>query len=246
MMIDFYPAIDIKNGKVIRLKKGLLKHETIYGTDPIIQAREFVEQGTRWIHVVDIDGAFQGKTRNMDIIIDIKKKSKCKIQVGGGIRNENTIEKYIANGIDRVVLGTIALNKPEFVKNICKKYPKRIAIGLDTKKGLVATEGWAKNSRVSFKEILKIYEKSDVSAIIFTDIDKDGLMEGANYKQLEKLLSMTKINIIASGGISSLEDLKIIKKMEAPNFIGVISGKALYEKKFNVSQAINILETKIA
>ena len=245
-MIEFYPAIDIKSGKVIRLKKGLLEHETVYGTDPIIQAKKFVELGAKWIHVVDIDGAFKGETKNIDTIIEIKKRSACKIQVGGGIRNLNTIERYLNNGIDRLVLGTIALNRPEFVKNLCQRYPEKIAIGLDTKKGFVATEGWAKESKVNFKEILKIYEKSSVSAIIFTDIDKDGLMKGANYKQLKELLSLTKIKIIASGGIASLEDLKIIKKLETPNLIGVISGKALYEKKFNVSEAIDILEKQIA
>ena len=246
MSMDFYPAIDIKEGKIIRLKKGLLEFVKIYGTDPLLKAREFVNCGAKWIHIVDIDGAFQGKTRNMEKIIEIKQKVNCKIQVGGGIRDIKTIENYLGNGIDRIVLGTIAIEDPDFVKEICKRFPTKIAVGLDTKKGFVATQGWAKKTKVHFKKVIDFYESSKVSALVFTDIDKDGLMEGANYKQLKKLLSLTKLKIIASGGISSLDDLKIIKKMEKPNLIGVISGKAIYEKKIIVSDAIQILGDKIA
>ena len=246
MSMDFYPAIDIKEGKIIRLKKGLLEFVKIYGTDPLLKAREFVNFGAKWIHIVDIDGAFQGKTRNMEKIVEIKQKVNCKIQVGGGIRDIKTIENYLGSGIDRIVLGTIAIENPDFVKEICRRFPNKIAVGLDTKKGFVATQGWAKKTKVHFKEVIDFYESSKVSALVFTDIDKDGLMEGANYKQLNKLLSLTKLKIIASGGISSLDDLKIIKKMEKPNLIGVISGKAIYEKKINVSDAIRILGDKIA
>ena len=246
MSMDFYPAIDIKEGKIIRLKKGLLEFVKIYGTDPLLKAREFVSCGAKWIHVVDIDGAFQGKTKNMEKIVEIKKKINCKIQVGGGIRSIKTIENYLSSGIDRIVLGTIAIEDPDFVIETCKRFPNKIAVGLDTKKGFVATQGWAKKTKVHFKEVIDFYELSKVSALVFTDIDKDGLMEGANYKQLNKLLSLTKLKIIASGGISSLDDLRIIKKMEKPNLIGVISGKAIYEKKINVSDAIKILEDEIA
>ncbi len=246
MSMDFYPAIDIREGKIIRLKKGLLEFVKIYGTDPLLKAREFVNFGAKWIHIVDIDGAFQGKTKNMEKIVEIKQKVNCKIQVGGGIRDIKTIENYLGSGIDRIVLGTIAIENPDFVKEICRRFPNKIAVGLDTKKGFVATQGWAKKTKVHFKEVIDFYESSKVSALVFTDIDKDGLMEGANYKQLNKLLSLTKLKIIASGGISSLDDLKIIKKMEKPNLIGVISGKAIYEKKINVSDAIRILGDKIA
>ena len=167
----------------------------------------------------------------MEKIVEIKKKINCKIQVGGGIRNIKTIENYLSSGIDRIVLGTIAIEDPDFVIETCKRFPNKIAVGLDTKKGFVATQGWAKKTKVHFKEVIDFYELSKVSALVFTDIDKDGLMEGANYKQLNKLLSLTKLKIIASGGISSLDDLKIIKKMEKPNLIGVISGRLSTKKK---------------
>ena len=167
---------------------------------------------------------------------------KCKIQVGGGIRDIKTIERYIDQNLDRVVLGTAALNSPKFIKEICKIFPKKIAIGLDTRNGFVATEGWKKNSKIHFKDIIKIYEDSGISAIIFTDINKDGLMKGANFDLLAELLALTKMNIIASGGVSSLQDLEKMKQLKANNLIGVISGKAIYENKFTVSNAVKILE----
>lgn len=240
--MDFYPAIDIKDGQFIRLKKGKLDQLKVYGDDPIKQAKKFVSEGAKWIHVVDIDGAFEGKSKNITTILEIKKNVKCKLQVGGGIRDTKTVKKLLENKIDRVVLGTVALTNPEFVKDICKMFPGKIAVGLDTKNGFVATEGWAKNSKVNFLEVVKIYENSGVSAIIFTDINKDGLMKGINHKQLTQLLKKTNLKIIASGGVSSLDDLEKIKRIGAKNLIGVISGKAIYEKKFSVNQAINLLE----
>ncbi len=240
--MNFYPAIDLKNGQFIRLEKGELNQMKIYGNDPVKKAKEFVDEGAKWIHTVDIDGAFEGMSRNMETIFQIKKNVKCKIQVGGGIRDFKTIEKYIDNNLDRIILGTTALNKPEFVKKVCKIFPDKIGIGLDTRDGFVATEGWKKNSKIHFKEIIKIYEDSGISAIILTDINKDGLMKGANYTLLSELLALTKLNVIASGGISSLKDLEKIKKLKTDNLIGVISGKAIYENKFTVNNAINIIE----
>ncbi len=241
-MIDFYPAIDIKNGKFIRLKKGDLKHMITYGNDPVNQAKKFCLSGAKWIHVVDIDGAFDGESKNMNTIIKIKKKVSCKVQVGGGIRKISTIEKYLNQNIDRIVLGTIALKDPEFVKEVSKKFPGKIALGLDLKNGFVAVEGWAEKSEMNFKKFIQIYEKSNVAAIIFTDIERDGLMSGANFELLNELLKMTNLNIILSGGISSLRDLEKLKKIKFNNLIGVISGKAIYEKKFSVDKAISILE----
>ena len=240
--MHFYPAIDIKDGKFIRLKKGNLNKITIYGDDPVSQAKKFCLSGSKWIHVVDIDGAFKGTNKNFDTILQIKQNVTSKIQIGGGIRDIKTIEKFLNLGIDRVVLGTIAITNPKLVRQVCKKFPGQIAVGLDTKNGFAATEGWSKNSKVSFQNFLEFYEDSDVSAIIFTDIDKDGLMEGTNYEQLIELLKLTKLNVIASGGVASLDDIRKLKKINSKNLIGVISGKAIYEKKFTVSEAINILE----
>jgi len=241
--MHFYPAIDIKNGQFIRLKKGQLDKLTIYGNDPVTQAKKFCEAGAKWIHIVDIDGAFNGVSKNMDVILRIKNNVNSKIQVGGGIRKLKTIQKLLDHNIDRIVLGTIALKDPPFVRKVCEKFPGRIAIGLDTKNEFVATEGWAEESKINFENFLKLYENTKVSSIIFTDIEKDGLMEGANFAQLKKLLSLTKLNIIASGGVADLNDLIKLKKIKNKNLIGVISGKAIYEKKFSVKEAIKILET---
>ena len=241
--MHFYPAIDIKNGQFIRLKKGQLDKLTVYGDDPVTQAKKFSEAGAKWIHIVDIDGAFKGESKNMDVILSIKNNVKSKVQVGGGIRKLKTIQKLLDHNIDRIVLGTIALKDPHFVRKVCEKFPGRIAIGLDTKNEFVATEGWEKESKINFEDFLKLYENTKVSSIIFTDIEKDGLMEGANFAQLKKLLSITKLNIIASGGVADLKDLTKLKKIKNKNLIGVISGKAIYEKKFSVKEAIKILET---
>ena len=240
--MHFYPAIDIKNGQFIRLKKGQLDKLTVYGDNPVTQAKKFSEAGAKWIHIVDIDGAFKGESKNMDVILSIKNNVKSKIQVGGGIRKLKTIQKLLDNNIDRIVLGTVALQDPPFVKKMCEKFPGKIAVGLDTKNELVTTEGWAKESKINFENFLKLYENTRISNIIFTDIEKDGLMEGANFEQLKKLLNLTKHNIIASGGVANLRDLARLKKIKSKNLIGVISGKAIYEKKFTVKEAIEILE----
>ena len=240
--MNFYPAIDIKDGKFIRLKQGRLDEVTVYGDNPVEIAKKFSEAGAKWIHVVDIDGAFKGKSINQKVILDIKKNSKTKIQVGGGIRTQESASFYLNNGIDRVVLGTIALEKPEIIEQLCKDYPGRIAVGIDAKKGMVATEGWSKTSTIEVGRLSKLYENIGVSCIIFTDIEKDGLMEGVSLNQLKNLLKNTKLNVIASGGVSSLDDLKKLKSLEKKNLIGVISGKAIYENKFCINEAIEILE----
>ena len=240
--MNFYPAIDIKDGKFIRLKQGRLDEVTVYGDSPVEIAMKFSESGAKWIHVVDIDGAFKGKSINQKVILDIKKNSKTKIQVGGGIRSQKSASFYLDNGIDRVVLGTIALEKPNIIEQLCENYPGRIAVGIDAKKGMVATEGWSKTSNIEVGKLSKLYENIGVSCVIFTDIEKDGLLEGVSLNQLKNLLKNTKLNVIASGGVSSLNDLKKLKSLEKKNLIGVISGKAIYENKFSVNEAIKILE----
>ena len=241
--MNFYPAIDIKDGKFIRLKQGRLDEVTVYGDNPVEIAKKFSEAGAKWIHVVDIDGAFKGKSINQKVILDIKKNSKTKIQVGGGIRTQESASFYLNNGIDRVVLGTIALENPKIIEQLCESYPGRIAVGIDAKKGMVATEGWSKTSTIEVGKLSKLYENIGVSCVIFTDIEKDGLMEGVSLNQLKNLLKNTKLNVIASGGVSSLDDLKKLKSLEKKNLIGVISGKAIYENKFSVNKAVEILES---
>ena len=241
--MNFYPAIDIKDGKFIRLRQGRLDEVTVYGDNPVEIAKKFSGAGAKWIHVVDIDGAFKGKSINQKVILDIKKNSNTKIQVGGGIRTQKSAGFYLNNGVDRVVLGTIALEKPKIIKQLCESYPGRIAVGIDAKKGMVATEGWSKTSTIEVGKLSKLYENIGVSCIIFTDIEKDGLMEGVSLNQLKILLKNTKLNVIASGGVSSLDDLKKLKSLEKKNLIGVISGKAIYENKFSVNEAVEILES---
>ncbi len=241
--MNFYPAIDIKDGKFIRLKQGRLDEVTVYGDNPVEIAKKFSGAGAKWIHVVDIDGAFKGKSINQKVILDIKKSSKTKIQVGGGIRTHESASFYLNNGIDRVVLGTIALENPKIIEQLCRNYPGRIAVGIDAKKGMVATEGWSKTSTIEVGKLSKLYENIGVSCVIFTDIEKDGLMEGVSLNQLKNLLKNTKLNVIASGGVSSLDDLKKLKSLEKKNLIGVISGKAIYENKFSVNKAVEILES---
>tara|TARA_B100000989_G_scaffold294313_1_gene273221 strand:+ start:135 stop:857 length:723 start_codon:yes stop_codon:yes gene_type:complete len=237
----FFPAIDIKEGKCIRLKKGLLKNIKIYNDDPVDQAKKFEKIGCNWIHLVDIDGAFSGSPTNHEIIFEIKKQTRCKIQVGGGIRDFETIQKFLSNAVDRVILGTIAAKDPNFVKRACKSFPNRIVVGIDTKNEKVAIEGWSKTSEKTIYDSAKMYEDIGVTRVIFTDINKDGLLQGLNFYQIKKLLKSTKMNIIASGGVSSLNDLKKLKDLNLTNLEGVISGKAIYEKKFLVKEALQIL-----
>ena len=242
--MDLYPAIDLKDGKCIRLKKGLLSDVTKYNDNPLDQAKYFKEMGAKWIHIVDIDGAFSGERLNHKIFINIKKKFNCFVQAGGGIRNLETVEFLLNNKIDRVVLGTIALKNKKLCEKICKTFPGKIAVGIDAKKGLVATDGWSKTSKVKVSEMIKTYEGIGVNLIIFTDIEKDGVLAGVSFDQLEKILTQTSIKIIASGGVACLDDLKKLRQISIirKNLDGVIVGRAIYENKIKVNEAIEILK----
>ncbi len=242
--MNLYPAIDLKDGNCIRLTKGKLEKITFYNPNPLDQAKEFIRLGAKRIHMVDIDGAFKGENCNHEIFIKIKKKLKCYLQVGGGIRNEKTVAYLIDNNIDRIVLGTVAVTSPKLVEKLSAKFPGKIAIGLDAKKGFVTTEGWSKTKKITVTELAKKYEDIGVSHIIFTDIDKDGVLEGVSCDQLQDLLESTNINVIASGGVSSLEDIKKLKKISInnQNLVGVIVGKAIYENKIKVDQAVKFLK----
>ena len=238
----FFPAIDLKDGKCIRLTQGLLKNLKVYNEDPIKQAKEFERAGCEWIHIVDIDGAFSGKTINHDLVFEIKKNTKCKIQMGGGIRSIKTIENLIKNDIDRIVLGTVALKNPELVKLACNNFPKRIAVGLDTKDNKVAVEGWSKTSEMEDTDLIRMYEDVGVSAVIYTDISRDGLLSGVNIKNIKKILMASSVNIIASGGVASQDDVFELLKIKNKKLEGVICGKAIYEGKINVNEIIKILK----
>ena len=239
--LNFYPAIDIRMGNCVRLEKGDLQTEVIFNPNPLEQAQEFERAGCEWIHIVDLDGAISGKQINSEIIKKIRLKTKLKIQLGGGIRSIDVMRFWRDIGIDRVMLGTLAVTSPQIVMSALKELRTGIGLALDSRKDQVATKGWVENSSENVFELAKRYEDSGVEAIIFTDIDKDGLMEGLNLEKTKKLAETVSIPVIASGGLNCLDDLK--KAQETiPNLDGVICGKALYQGKIDIEEATRILK----
>jgi phosphoribosylformimino-5-aminoimidazole carboxamide ribotide isomerase len=230
--IDIYPAIDLKDGKVVRLQKGIMNSAKIYSDNPLSIAKKFENYGASWIHIVDLNGAFKGQPQNKNQIEQIVKNTKLKVQIGGGIRDEQTIKEYINLGVTRVILGSIATQDPQFVKNMAKKY--NIALGIDAKNEMVATHGWAKTSDIKALEFAKSFRNSDISSIICTDIAKDGMLEGININFTQNIKLFSKIYTIASGGVKDIDD---IKKAKDNNFIdGIIIGKAFYENKLDLKE----------
>ena len=235
-----YPAIDLKKGKCVRLLQGNMNKQTIFNNDPLMQAKLFVNEGCEWLHVVDLDGALTQSFVNKKIIKDIIKNIAIPVQLWGGIRHMETIEDWITNGVQRIILGTIAQKDPQLVKEACKNLPNKIAVGIDAKNSKVMIEGWVKKSNISMIDLAKSFQDVGVSAIIYTDIAKDGMMLGPDFTGTKKLMENVSIPIIASGGISSISDLEEIKK-SCPELNGVICGRALYDKKINVDEAIRVL-----
>lgn len=239
--MDLLPAIDLKQGCCVRLKQGDMNQSDIYNTNPADQAKIFATQGTKWIHVVDLDGAFAGQSVNIEAVQGIL--SACpgiQIELGGGIRTFQTIEKWLDAGVTRVILGTIALKNPAFVKEACKEFENRVAVGIDAKNGFVAVEGWAETSDMADIELAKRFEDCGVSALIYTDISKDGILQGANIEATVRLASQISIPVIISGGISSLDDIKACAQYKIIQ--GIITGRALYERKFTVAEALSVLK----
>lgn len=232
-----YPAIDLKSGKCVRLYKGDMSQDTVYNDDPAAQALEWQSLGFSWIHVVDLDGAIKGMPANSKAVRNIIKAAKVPVQLGGGIRTPKQIEHWIKEGVSRVILGTIAVRDPDLVKQACKDYPGKIAVGIDARKGKVAVEGWAQTSNVDAIELAKMFEDAGVAAIIYTDIDRDGTGTGVNVEETKQLAASTKIPVIASGGIGSLENIRAVK---AANLPGVIVGKAFYDKRIDPAEALKI------
>lgn len=237
-----YPAIDLKDGNCVRLLKGDMNKETIFNNKPEEQAKSFEESGCEWIHLVDLNGAFEGVPVNSNVIQNILKTIKIPAQLGGGIRNMKSIEHWIDHGLSRIILGTVAITDPDLVKLAAKEFPGKIAVGIDAKDGFVATDGWAKTTAVTALDLVKELENIGVCAIIYTDIDRDGAMNGPNISQTENIANSVSIPVIASGGISSMADLKDLKSCNAA-LNGVISGRAIYEKVIDIKGAINLLRT---
>ncbi len=229
------PAIDLKDGKCVRLRQGKFDDVTVYYENPADVAKKWQDEGAEVLHVVDLDGAKDGKISNLPSIQKIRKTFKGKIEVGGGIRRFNDIKLLIEEGVDRVILGTVAVQSPEFVKEVCEMFPSRIIVGIDAKDGYVAVKGWVEVTSLKATEVAVKLQDYGIWGVIYTDISRDGMLVGPNLKATEELVNTLQVPVIASGGVSSLNDILNLKKIKG--LWGVITGKALYEGKINLREA---------
>jgi len=236
------PAIDLKEGKCVRLLQGKMKEVTVFSENPAEVAKRWEEMGAEFLHLVDLDGAVQGKPINREMINKIINSVKIPIQLGGGIRSLKTVDGYLRMGIERIILGTIAYRKPDLVKDICHKYPGKIAVGIDARDGMVAIEGWKELTRERASELAKKFEGYGVGAIIFTDIKRDGMMTGPNIESVKQLAKSVNIPIIASGGVSKIDDIRNLLEIESYGVKGVITGRAIYDGSINLRDAISLVK----
>ncbi|OXS61531.1 1-(5-phosphoribosyl)-5-[(5-phosphoribosylamino)methylideneamino] imidazole-4-carboxamide isomerase [Bacillus sp. V-88] len=239
MSFTIYPAIDMRGGKCVRLVQGDYNQETVYGDSPFDMAKKFADEGAEWIHMVDLDGAKEGSRINDEFVIAVAEKLDAKVQIGGGIRTKEDIEHYLNRGVDRVIIGSIAVSNTELVKEWLREFGDKIAIGLDAKDGYVATHGWLETSALKAVDLGKELADAGAETFIFTDIATDGMLSGPNVEAVVDLAQQTGKSVIASGGISSLEDLKTLKEYKSQGVSGAICGKSLYTGKFTVSEAVN-------
>ncbi len=239
-----YPAIDLKDGKCVRLLRGDMKAATVFSEDPIAQVCNFSEQGFSWLHIVDLNGAFEGRAFHGHLIKEMVKVTDLKVQLGGGIRSAEALESWIGAGVSRVILGTAALHNPDFVKSACKNFPGKIVVGIDGRNGMVAVNGWVEQSETPVIELGKRFEDEGVSAIIYTDIERDGAMSGVNLEATAAFANSLSIPVIASGGVASMEDLRALKKLERRNVEGVIVGRALYQGGIDPQEALALMAAK--
>jgi phosphoribosylformimino-5-aminoimidazole carboxamide ribotide isomerase len=239
-----YPAIDLKGGECVRLEKGVMDAATVFNRDPVAQAESFAADGATYLHIVDLDGAFAAKSVNGEVIEAIAKAVRIKIQLGGGIRSIEAIEAWLDRGISRCILGTVALKDPKLVREACRRFPRKIAIGIDARDGMVAVEGWAETSTTRALDLARRLEDAGAAALIYTDIDRDGMMSGANVDATKALADAVSTPIIASGGVSSLDDLATLRG-RIPNLNGVISGRALYDGRIQLKAALELLKGEI-
>jgi phosphoribosylformimino-5-aminoimidazole carboxamide ribotide isomerase len=238
------PAIDIKGGKCVRLLQGRMDAETIFSDDPAFMGVRWENEGAELIHVVDLDGAVEKKPKNLSIIADIVKRVHIPVQVGGGIRDIETIRMYMNQGVDRVVIGTEAVRNPVLVKTACYEFPQKIVVGIDARNGYVAIEGWTQTTKTTAVELAKRFEDCGVAAINFTDIERDGMRTGPNIKEIEKVAMSVSVPIVASGGVSTFEDIKRLLPLEVYGVMGVITGRALYDGSLNLKTAIQFLKNR--
>lgn len=241
------PAIDLKNGKCVRLKQGRMEDATVYGSDPVEMAGRWVEEGARRLHIVDLDGAFAGEPANADVIHDIVEAyPDLPIQVGGGIRTEDTVETYLDAGVRYVIIGTKAVSAPHFINDLCLSFPGHIIVGLDAKDGKVAIDGWSKLSNHDVIDMAQHFERDGVEAIVYTDISRDGMMTGVNVEATKRLAEAIHIPVIASGGITNIDDVQRLKDADEPGIIGAITGRAIYEGTLDFSEAQKLADATTA
>ncbi|CAI7725350.1 1-(5-phosphoribosyl)-5-[(5-phosphoribosylamino)methylideneamino]imidazole-4-carboxamide isomerase [Bacillus altitudinis] len=244
-MSDFtlYPAIDMRNGKCVRLVQGDYDQETIYGDSPLDMARRFANEGAKWIHLVDLDGAKAGKRVNHEHVLAIASSLDVNVQIGGGIRTEEDVAFYLNNGVSRVILGSSAVSNPIFVKKMLAQYGEKIAIGIDARNGFVSTEGWLETSEVKAEELGQELAKEGAEVFIFTDIQMDGMLSGPNVESTVRLAEATGKQVIASGGVSAVSDLQKLSAQKQTGVSGAIIGKALYTKQFTLAEAFEGLDS---
>jgi phosphoribosylformimino-5-aminoimidazole carboxamide ribotide isomerase len=236
-----FPAIDLKDGQCVRLKLGDMDQATIYNDNPAAQAVAFENQGFEWLHVVDLNGAFEGEAVNSLAVEAILDATSNPVQLGGGIRTLDHIESWLDKGVTRVILGTVAVRNPDLVKEACKLFPSRVAVGIDAKGGKVAVEGWAEASTLGVIELAKKFEGAGVAAIIYTDIDRDGILAGINWQSTIELANATSIPVIASGGLASLDDIHRLLQPDAQKLEGAITGRALYDGRLDAAEALGLI-----
>lgn len=237
-----FPAIDLKDGQCVRLKLGDMEQATVYNPDPAAQALAFEKQGFEWLHVVDLNGAFAGSSVNGAAVEAILKATRNPVQLGGGIRTLAHIEAWLDKGLARVILGTIAVRDPDLVKEACRLFPGKVAVGIDAKGGKVAVEGWAEASELGVIELAQKFEGAGVAAIIYTDIDRDGILTGINWESTLALAEAVSIPVIASGGLASIADIERMLKPDARRLEGAISGRALYDGRIDPAEALALIE----
>ena len=238
-----FPAIDLKNGECVRLVRGDMEQATVFNTDPAAQAKQFADQGFDYLHVVDLDGAFAGQPMNASAVERILVSTQMKVQLGGGVRDMRTVVGWLDKGVARVIIGTAALKDPDFVREASRLFPGRIAVGIDARDGRVAVEGWSRQSDVSALDLGRIFEDSGVAAIIYTDIARDGVMQGLNIAQTVALAEALSIPVIASGGLASIDDVKRLLEPDCAKLAGAISGRALYDGRLDPHEALALIRS---
>ena len=238
MSFTVFPAVDISDGRCVRLLQGRFGSETVYSDDPVKVALGFSSAGARWLHIVDLDGAKTGHPANRDLVLEVVRRASCPVQAGGGMRSLDDVEEVLAAGANRAILGTIALEDPEEMARACERYGERIGVSLDARSGELAAHGWTVGSGVPVDEAVKRFTDAGVSLFVYTDVTRDGTMTGPDVEGLQRVTALTDVPVVASGGVATLDDVRTVAEMHRSGIAGVVVGRALYEGKFTVGEAI--------